>query len=158
MLDFLPFSIGILATTVACMLLGSHVIRLCSAVLFLNWATHSSFTFATGLYDPWYFLAVLDGLSAALLLTHPASKLQVILGATYASQILMHLAYGGLKLFGRFPDYDMYYDMLTIVAWAQLFVLGGGVSGDIGRRIYHSWSVWRLSAASPHHSDIGKFR
>jgi len=158
MLGFAPFSVGIIGTVIACFIGGSHTVRLCGAVLLMNWVVLSAAIWATKIYDPWYFSFALDFLCGAILLAHPAGRAQAMLGASFITQMIMHLAYGSLLLTGRSANYEIYYNMLTIVAWVQLAIVWGYAGGDIGGRIYRSRFVRHISASLSRSRNLGKPR
>lgn len=86
----------------------------------------------TGDFTHWAANIVIDGIAARMILRHPAGKMQAALGGTYAVQVAMHVAYGAREMW-TIADPVAYYDMLTIVAYAQLAILGGWALGTWGQ-------------------------
>lgn len=89
-------------------------------------------------FSHWQFNILTDGTAAVVILRRPAGKMQAALGGTYAVQVMMHVAYGARELWSK-PDPVAYYDMLTLVAYAQLAILGGWCIGLWGRAALDRW-------------------
>lgn len=127
----------------------------CAAVIAVNWVLGTAFVTLTANYDPWEYNMFIDSVAMAVVLRHPAWRAQAAIGLLYIVQICCHIAYGGRELLGYPNDAIFYYDALTIIAWAQLLVLGGWACGvgwataAIGRWPYRHAS-WRAAHLRNH--------
>lgn len=118
------------ASTIAFQLQDWQLLRSAIAVL-ANWAFGIAFNYTTGITDGWWFNICIDTGAAAAILWHPAGRWQAVLGVTYCVQIAMHLGYGVVLLLQQTPDPMAYYHWLTVIAFAQLVVLGGWTGGAL---------------------------
>jgi hypothetical protein len=100
-----------------------------AGAIFLNWLLGTAYVLKTGDYTPWMFSIVLDAITAAAVMWHPAGRTQVYIGLFYALQIAGHIGYGGRRLFGMEASALFYYDALTWIAWAQLLAIGVWAGG-----------------------------
>lgn len=124
-------------------------------VLLGVWLAWCGFIILTGIYEPWHFGIVLDGLAARILLNHPSCRMKAVLGGSYCVQIAMHVAYGIVIITNGEPNVDAYYDRLSIIAWAQLVILGIWAGGNIGGRILRYWHPRPDRFDPSHHSYHG---
>lgn len=128
MLDLHPYLIALAATSAFCLwafiVTRSEALVRCLAAVIVVWCISYAYGALTGDFTHWEANMVIDGGTAAIILRHPAGKMQAALGGTYAVQVAMHLSYGARELWSV-PDPVAYYEMLTLVAYAQLAILGG---------------------------------
>lgn len=142
MLDLAPYLIALLGTGALCLLtelaLRPASLMRCLWAVALVWCLGYMYGALTNDFSHWQFNVITDSAAAALILWHPARKMQAALGGTYAVQVSMHVAYGARALWGT-PDPVAYYEMLTIVAYAQLLILGVWSVGIWGRAALDRW-------------------
>lgn len=124
--------VGAFALATGAVLWREQLLRSCAAVV-ANWMIGTAFITLTGWTDCWGFNIILDAATATLVLWHPASRMQALIGVSYCVQIAMHIGYGTAKIdlfvIGARADPWKYYDALTAIAWIQLALLGGWGSG-----------------------------
>lgn len=144
MLDMIPYLSALSGVSLLCgatwLFIRPDALIRCLGAVVLVWMAGYLYGGLTGDYTHWQFNILTDVLAAFLILRHPAGKMQAALGGTYAVQVAMDVAYGARATWGT-PNPIAYYDMLTIVAFAQLLVLGawaGGIWGGFARdRLWH---------------------
>lgn len=138
MLDLQPYLYALIGVSAFCGLTWAvtrtEALMRCLLAVMAVWCVGYLYGAAAGDYTHWAFNILTDGLAAVLILRHPAGKMQAALGGTYAVQVAMHIAYGARELWG-IPDPVAYYEMLTLVAYAQLAILGGWCVGTWGGRL-----------------------
>lgn len=131
--------------------LSIEVLWRVAGVVLANWCAGTVFIWQTRNFDPWEFNLFIDSLAMMVVLWHPAGKAQVLLGLLYIGQICLHIVYGSRELLSYPNDILFYYNALTVIAWAQLLVLGGWASGiggaivDVGR-----WAMGRAPRRKSH--------
>lgn len=154
MLHMAPFLTGLMAVAIV----AAATARLCNngplartmLAIFINWIAEFLFKHFTGIHDPWQFNIVNDSISAAIILSRPASRWQAMIGVAYCIQIAMHGGYGARELISGIASWGKYNDALTTVAWLQLLLVGvwsGGVWGN--RLVRHRISDRRSRLAEP---------
>lgn len=142
MLDLGPYITALAGVAVLCVgtwtfLRPCSILR-CLAAVVAVWITGYIYGDLTGDYTHWQFNILTDALAAWIILRHPAGKVQSALGGTFAVQIAMHSAYGARELWSK-ADPIAYYEMLTIVAYAQLAIMGLWCGGLWGRAAIDWW-------------------
>jgi len=147
--NFTAFACALAFVAVVAGLSRDRVAILGANILVGIWMLWSGFIMATGIYEPWHFGIVIDGLAAWLLLRAPSCRPRTVLAALYCVQIAMHIAYGIVVLTAA-PDYRAYYDRLKIIGWLQLFLVGGWSIGSLWLRLLRARHI---SAASFHRAD-----
>lgn len=110
----------------------------CLLAVVAVWCAGYAYGEVVGDYTHWQANIVIDGLAAVMILRHPSGKVQAALGGTYAVQAVMHSSYG-LRDMLSVPDPVAYYEMLTIVAYAQLAILGVWAGGIWRRALVDRW-------------------
>lgn len=103
--------------------------RTCLAIVG-NWALNTGFVMLSG--NPtaaWWFAAV-DIAAAAVVLRHPAGRVQAAIGWVYVAQIIAHFVF--IVRADEAAAYD-YWLLLTRLAWLQLLLLGGWAVGRWGK-------------------------
>lgn len=100
------------------------------------WMAGYGYGEVSGDFVHWQFNILTDFAAGWIIMRHPAMRLQAALGGTFFVQVAMHGAYGVRETWG-IPDPVAYYDMLTIVAYAQLAILGGWCVGLWGESAIH---------------------
>ena len=90
-------------------------------------------------------MLVVDALAAAVVLIRPAGKAQALVGATLACQMGL---YAGRLLNGENADINHLWWGLSVLAFAQLFLVGGWwVHERVNRRRhFHRWDPVTLAA------------
>lgn len=144
MLELIPYVTAMGGVAVLCtatwMINRSTALMRCLGAVVLVWVAGYAYGALIGDYTHWQFNILTDVIAAFLILRHPAGKMQAALGGMFAVQVSAHVAYGARATWGT-PDAIAYYDMLTIVAFAQLLVLGAwsiGIWGGVARdRLWH---------------------
>lgn len=156
MLDLGPYLSALVGVTALCLLAWLHsrsgaLLRCLGAVLAV-WVAGVAYSAFTGDFTHWAENIVIDGIAARMILRHPAGKMQAALGGTYAVQVAMHVAYGARETW-TIADPIAYYDMLTIVAYAQLAILGGWALGTWGQFVIDR--LRRHRPAMDHREGVG---
>lgn len=106
-----------------------QVLRTAAAII-LVWAFGILYITNTGNYDPWEFNLFIDGAAMTAILWHPAGRGQAVVGWLYILQLVYHGYYGSRELLGADNSIDLYYNVLTVIAWVQLLAVGlwcGGI-------------------------------
>lgn len=136
MLDLGPYLSSLIGVAALCAVAWVHTrsgaLYRCLFAVVAVWVAGYLFGAATNDYTHWAVNIAIDGIAARFILRHPAGKMQAALGGTYAVQVAMHVAYGARETW-TVADPVAYYDMLTIVAYAQLAILGGWALGIWGQ-------------------------
>lgn len=142
MLDLAPYSAALAGVSALCAVTWAYLrpqaLLRCLLAVIAVWCVGYAYGDLTGDYTHWQANILFDGLAAVMILRHPAGKMQAALGGTYAVQVTMHSSYGARALWGV-PDPVAYYEMLTIVAYAQLAILGVWAGGIWGRAAFDRW-------------------
>jgi hypothetical protein len=88
---------------------------------------------STGSNAPWEWFIVGDFITAMAILPKSASRPQAYIGAIYALQIIVHLAFGfgGASVFGE----RQYLDLLAFGGGCQLLILATGAIHGRGRKV-----------------------
>jgi hypothetical protein len=103
-----------------------------------NWLACMVAVAAVGRTDPWMAFAIADAIAAYVVLSHPASRPQAVIGCIYIVQITVHLAYA---LVGSGPATSLYLNMLSGGGWLQIAVLAGGAIYGSGKRKFAGGSL-----------------
>jgi hypothetical protein len=116
----------------------------------VNWLVGTAYVQITHDYTPWYFNIVIDGIAAYVVMRRPASKVQGYIGLFYIIQICYHVGFGirTLGIIGEPGESTVYYDIITLIAWAQLMAMGMWCSGIWRNALIHRARDRRLKAAS----------
>jgi hypothetical protein len=135
MLEYLT---GMLLTCAAFVAFGHDEQRRTVLVIAANWLLGWGYNEAFGTFTPWVWSTFIDTCAAFIILRHPAGNAQRLIGATYATQIALHGAYGVATLRNMHPDALLYWQWLTVIAWSQLAMvwIWGAYGG--GKRWYSS--------------------
>jgi len=156
MLDLGPYLSSLIGVGGICALAWLHsrsgALLRCLSVVVAVWVAGFLYSAATGDFTHWAVNIAIDGIAARMILRHPAGKMQAALGGTYAVQVAMHIAYGARETW-TIADPIAYYDMLTIVAYAQLAILGGWALGTWGQFIVDR--LRRHHPALDHREGVG---
>jgi hypothetical protein len=123
------FVLGLLVGTAFAIWRRCPLLTRSACVLAANWVACECAKAGTGVYDPTLWFIVIDAVSAAVLLLHPAGRTQAAIGAVYVLQLGMHAAQypGGVAVTG-------YLSVLTVGGSLQIaFLILGAIDGD-GRR------------------------
>lgn len=99
------------------------------AALLCNWAANTSYVLYSGVYDPATWFAMTDMIAAAIILSHPAGRVQAAIGWIYMAQIITHAVYflrGGTEI-------DAYLTLLDQLGALQMILLGGWGIGRWGK-------------------------
>lgn len=124
---------------------GIGPMRRTAIVLALNWLVNTAFVLATGVYDPWLFYLITDSISAWIVLYPPRGRVQSLIGGTYLAQIVMHAVYGISKFLHPDISAERYWQVLTILGFVQLLIIGGWAGGFWCRAAYR-----RFVGRNPH--------
>lgn len=109
----------------------SSALRRTAFALVGNWLACMAAVFVLGRYDPWLAFLIIDAVAALVVLQHPASKPQAVIGCIYIVQVTVHLAYA---LVGSGPATGLYLTMLSGGGWLQIATLAGGAIHGQGKR------------------------
>jgi hypothetical protein len=130
---------GMLLTCAGFVAFGHAEQRRTVLVIAANWVLGWGYNEAFGTFTPWVWSTFIDTCAAFVILRHPAGNAQRLIGATYATQIALHGAYGVATLRGMAPDAILYWTWLTVIAWSQLAMVWlWGLWGG-GKRLYRGW-------------------
>lgn len=88
---------------------------LIASMILVDWLVWPSENYALG-------MIVVDVIAAAIILWRPAGKAQAIIGLTFLLQIGVH---AGRLANGEQADFLLYWWGLSLLAFLQLFVMGG---------------------------------
>lgn len=82
---------------------------------------------------PWQAFIVVDFVTAMIILRNPSGRSQAYIGAIYALQIIVHVAFGfgGASAFGA----RQYLDLLAFGGGCQLLILATGAIHGRGRKV-----------------------
>lgn len=88
---------------------------------------------STGRNAPWEWFIIGDLITAMAILPKSASRPQAYIGAIYALQIIVHVAFGfgGASVFGE----RQYLDLLAFGGGCQLLILATGAFHGRGRKV-----------------------
>jgi hypothetical protein len=120
--------------------------------LALNWLVNTAFVLSTKIYDPWLFYIIIDSISAWIILYQPAGRIQSVIGWTLIAQVVMHSVYGISKFLHPDISATRYWQVLTIIGFVQLMILGGWAGGywcRVGYRWIRSRYPRSVGARSP---------
>jgi hypothetical protein len=88
-----------------------------------NWVCVLAAQWVTGDLAPWPLFILADAGAALIVLSHPASKPQAVIGVIYILQITFHIAYA---LAGAGAATALYLHMLSGGGWLQIATLAIG--------------------------------
>ena len=135
----MPYMSGLFAISLLCLVTAwrkatqrEQILRTV-LVIFLNWCAGLAYIQNSGDMTPWQFNIFIDSAAAAIILWHPAGRVQAYVGLFYMIQIAFHTAYGIREVFGQSVDQIFYYDAITFIAWGQLLALGAWCGGIWGK-------------------------
>jgi hypothetical protein len=133
-------------------LIGRGAVERCASVLMLNWLAGYCFNAWFGTFTPWAWSALIDTVSAVVILWHPAGRAQAILGGSYVAQLVCHFLYAATSIWTQHE----YWQALTFIAWAQLAVLGiWGAKVGYSSIAGHFWGGDKY-ADNSHKNSVGK--
>ena len=93
--------------------------------------------FWSGSYTPWFAFLIVDVITAYIVLAHPATRTQALIGAVYVAQIIAHIAFGAAQVKGCDV---LYLDLLAFGGVCQLLILAtGAINGRRGKVV----GAWR---------------
>lgn len=95
-----------------------------------NWTVNTLFVILSGDPVAWAWFAMADAVTAAVILRHPAGRMQAAIGWVYIAQIIVHFTFAIRG--DAAGEYD-YWLLLTRLAWVQLIILGGWSIGRWGK-------------------------
>lgn len=123
----------------------------------LLWCTYIVLSWAIGYpdFEPWHAGIVIDAVAAYYLYRHPTNKIKATIAAIYCLQIIIHMAYGGIKISHTPDNGDVYAGYLSITGWFELLLLGGWSGGHAWRRLDPVRWLVRSYRRSAHHRDMG---
>lgn len=118
---------------------GRFMIRTTLALL-ANWAAHMVYWVVSRDPTPYFFSIVVDVMTAVIILSRPAGRMQAMIGWTLLIQIMLHFAYAfHLKTGGYVVQAELrYWQWLDWIALGQIALVGGWWLGGLGRRLYRS--------------------
>jgi hypothetical protein len=121
-----------------------------AGMLLANWGANTWIAHISGTQFNWAAMALVDYLTAALILCGPLTRWQIVVVCLYAYELVAHAAYAWA---GPSPWSDYYYwHALSKGAWAQAWVVAGWGGHDIARSIWNRISAdrrARISSALP---------
>ncbi len=127
---------------------GSGLTRTGLAML-ANWTACTFAVLVLHDWTPWVFFALFDAAAATIVLQHPSSRPQAIIGAIYLFQIAFHVAFA---VVGNGAAATFYLDLLALSGWLQIGTLAGGSIYGGGRKALASPHLWhRLRGADSSH-------
>jgi hypothetical protein len=135
MIESVAFAAGLAGASMLTMN-ASPALQRTALALAGNWLACIVVVLLMGVVDPWAAFAAADAVAAFIVLSHPASRPQAVIGCIYIVQITVHLAYA---LVGSGPATGLYLNMLSGGGWLQIAVLAGGAIHGSGKR----WAVSR---------------
>lgn len=143
-----PYLAPLIVVVMMTLSTGVATMRRTALVLFFNWLVNTLFVLTTQVYDPWAFFLAVDALSAMVLLYQPAGRVQAVVGGLYMAQIMTHGIYGACKNFAA-PSLsvDNYLQILDMLGFVQLILLGGWAGGHWVRVAYRAWHRRRARVA-----------
>lgn len=81
---------------------------------------------------PWHMFLLFDAAAAIVVVKHPSSRPQAIIGAIYLFQMAFHVAFA---LVGNGLAAGVYLDLLALGGWLQIGTLVGGAIYGGGRTL-----------------------
>jgi hypothetical protein len=102
------------------------------AAILGNWVANTGFVLLSGNPTAPLWFAATDVAAAAIILRHPAGRVQAAIGWVYVAQIIAHFVF--LVRADEAAAYD-YWLLLTRLAWVQLLLLGGWGIGRWGKTV-----------------------
>jgi hypothetical protein len=121
-----PYVLPMIVVCSLTYLKGNEQMIRTAMVIALNWAILTLYVLLTADNGGWWLYLPIDALSAFAILYPPAGRAQALIGWTYMAQIIMHVVFATSN--PLIADYA-YWQILTWIAWVQLILLGGWVSG-----------------------------
>lgn len=111
--------------------MGDTALRRTMIVLLLSWVLHVGVIKLTGIQSPWAWFLGVDIAAAWVILWHPRSRLQGLIGVSFIIGIAVHVGYGVNHLHSG-------YDFIRATEyWLVREVLGFARLGLIG-----AWAAW----------------
>ena len=92
--------------------------------------------YVSGSYTPWLAFLIIDVTTAYIVLAHPATRTQALIGAVYVAQIVAHVAFGAAqsKNCG-----SLYLDLLAFGGVCQLLILATGAINGRRGKVVDAW-------------------
>lgn len=131
-----PYLGPLIVIVIMTIITGIGPMRRTAIVLALNWLVNTWFVLHTQIYDPWLFYLFTDSISAWIVLYQPAGRIQSAIAGIYMAQILMHTVYGISKFLNPSISASRYWEVLTILGFVQLLMLGVWAGGYWCRAFY----------------------
>lgn len=92
--------------------------------------------FMSGSYTPWLMFLIIDVITAYIVLAHPATRIQALVGAIYVAQIIAHIAFGAAQAKGC---ETLYLDLLAFGGVCQLLILATGTVNGRRGKVVGAW-------------------
>ncbi len=116
---------------------GRFMIRTVLALL-ANWLAHMAYFAVSADPTPYLFSIVVDLMTAVVILSRPAGRMQATIGWTLLAQLFIHFGYLLHLLVGGYAveaEYR-YWSWIDWIALGQLFLLGAWFTDGMAKRIY----------------------
>lgn len=131
MIEAVAFGAGLLGSGLLS-LNASPALQRTALALTVNWVVVLAAQWVTGNLAPWPLFILADAGTALIVLSHPASKPQAVIGVIYILQITFHIAYA---LVGAGLATALYLHMLSGGGWLQIATLAiGAIDHGSGKR------------------------
>ena len=134
---------------------GRFMIRV-SLALLANWLAHVLHYAMFADPTPYQFSIFADLLTAVVILTRPAGRMQAMIGWTLLAQIMVHSGYSLHLLIGGYTveaEYR-YWSWIDWIAVGQLLLLGAWFGDGVARLLfgssYRRFVPWHRDMARPH--------
>jgi len=126
-----------------------------SLIIAVNFCINETYVKLSGVYDPWVWFSLVDGVTAIILLSSAFGRIGCIVSAMLCTQQIMHWAYG----LSNSGNADIYWQSLTAIAFLQLAIVAGGAIYGGGRRYRGFSRIRRVPPLdNPAHSRATKPR
>jgi len=160
MIPVWAFGLILIVLTIGAVCLRAAPMRRTAIVLLLNWACEVIYYHLTHDSTPWLWWMAADTLAAIVILTRPAGRVQAYIGATYLIEVAFHSAYGIHLGQGYSRTAQMHYwQILQVIAYVQVALLGGWIGGGLAQRFHRRYSsLYPNLPRAPHPQGAGKTR
>lgn len=113
--------------------------------LLANWLVHVAYWYATNDPTPYFFSIGVDTLTAVIILTRPAGRMQAMIGWTLLVQIMVGFGYAlAVKTGGYVVEAEhRYWLWLDTIAAIQILLVGGWWISGFGRGLLDRYSGGR---------------
>lgn len=127
------FLVGLTVATLAAVAWGGPGLKRTGFAMLCNWTACMIVVAWTGSLTPWALFMLFDAAAACVVLRHPSSRPQAIIGAIYLFQMAFHVAYA---VVGSGLAAGLYLDLLALGGWLQIGTLFGGAIYGGGRTLF----------------------